>query len=83
MFSVPQVEQKENNQIQTALQKHSLKKQEYVIEQTTQKIYCHSCPKRTTIISKDFFYTFPDGKAVFFCNNQERDLWMKNNKINS
>ena len=77
------VSEVEQQQVEDQIKKHNLKKQEYVIEQTTQKIYCHSCPNRTEIISKESFYKFPDGKIVFFCNAQERDQWMKNYKLSS
>jgi len=79
---ISEANQIEEQQIQDQIDKRNLKKQEYVIvEQTTQQINCHSCPSRTVIISKESFYKFPDGKAVFFCNDQERDQWMKNNKF--
>lgn len=73
----------EQQQIEYALSKKNLLKQTPVITETTQKIYCHSCPTRTELSVKEFFYTFSDGKAVFFCNKQEKDMWLKLNKINS
>ncbi len=73
----------EQQQIQNQIEKNSLKKQESVIEQTIQKIFCHSCIDRTEIISKEFFYTFPNGTSVFFCNEQEKRLWVGIYKLSS
>lgn len=79
---VSKVEQlQEQQQIEHALSKKNLLKQTPVVTETKQKIFCHSCSTRTELSIKKFFYTFPDGKAVFFCNNEERKLWLeKNNK---
>ncbi len=64
----------EQQQIENEIQKKNFQKDDLVIEQ---KLYCHFCPTKTEIITKEFFYKFADGKAVFFCNTNERDLWMK------
>jgi len=70
----------EQQQIESSMKK-LLVKQTPVITEQKQKIFCHSCPTRTELISKEFFYTFPDGKAVFFCNGQEKNKWLENYKL--
>lgn len=77
------VEQVEEQQIQYQIAKHNLKKQDIVIKQKQQKIICHSCIEKTEIISKEFFYTFPDGTSVFFCNEQEKRKWIGIYKLDS
>ena len=72
------VVQQEQQQIE-----HQLRKQTPVITEQVQKIFCHSCATRTELISKEFFYTFEDGKAVFFCNRQEKNLWVGLYKLDS
>ncbi len=73
----------EQQQIEYSLQKKKLLKIKPVIAETDQKIFCHSCPTRTDLISKEFFYTFQDGLSVFFCNKQEKDLWVGIYKLSS
>jgi len=73
----------EQQQIEYSLQKKNLLKTTPVITKTEQKIFCHFCPTRTDLISKEFFYTFPNGLSVFFCNKQEKDLWVGIYKLNS
>jgi len=71
----------EQQQIESSMMKKHLMKQTPVITQQDQKIFCHSCISRTDIISKEFFYTFSDGKAVFFCNEQEKKVWIGTYKL--
>jgi len=80
---ISEVEQIEEQQIQNQIAKHNHSKQDIVIEQKQQKVFCHSCMEKTEIISKKFFYTFTDGKAVFFCNEQEKNLWIGIYKLSS
>lgn len=77
------VSQIEEQQIQYQIAKHNHSKQDIVIKQKLQKIFCHFCPIRTEIISKKYLYKFPDGKAIFFCNSQEKEIWMRLHKLNS
>ena len=69
----------EEQQIQYQIEKNNLPKQDDVIQE--QKIFCHFCPIRTDIISKKYLYKFPDEKSVFFCNSQEKELWMRLHKL--
>jgi len=71
----------EHQQIKSQIEKHDFSIKDNVIPEQPQKIYCHFCPNRTEIISKEFFYKFTDGKAVFFCNPEQRLLWMKLHKL--
>jgi hypothetical protein len=70
----------EQQQVESSMKKQ-LVKQTPVVTDQNQKIFCHSCPTRTELISKEFFYTFSDGKAVFFCNIQEKNLWVGQYKL--
>jgi len=76
---ITEVEQIEEQQIQYQIAKHNPKKQK---SKTIQKIFCHSCMEQIEIISKEFFFTFPDGMSVFFCNEQEKKLWVGIYKLN-
>ena len=69
----------EEQQIQYQIEKNNLQKQDDVIQE--QKIFCHFCPMRTEIISKKYLYKFQDGKAIFFCNSQEKEIWMRIHKL--
>jgi len=69
----------EQQQIQYQIEKNN----DNMIQQKLQKIFCHFCPMRTEIISKKYLYKFPDGKAIFFCNSQEKEIWMRLHKLNS
>jgi len=73
----------EQQQIEYQLQKKNLQKTTPVITEQDQKIFCHSCATRTELSIKKFFYIFADGKSVFFCNAQEKNLWLKIYKLNS
>jgi len=77
------VEQVEEQQIQYQIAKHNHSKQDIVIKQKQRKVFCHSCMEKTEIISKEFFYTFPDGIVVFFCNEKEKRLWIGIYKLGS
>lgn len=81
LSSIEQVQKTEQQQIQRIV-KNNLSEQTDVIIQE-QKIFCHFCPAKIEMISKESFYKFPDGKIVFFCNNQEKDSWLKQYKLNS
>lgn len=82
MSSVKQVEQQ---QMENQIEKNNLANQTGVIQE--QKIFCHFCPTKIEMVSKESFYKFPDGKVdgkiVFFCNNQEKDAWLNQYKLNS
>ena len=78
-----QIEKTEQAQIEYRLQKKHLVKQTPVITEQVQKVFCHSCPTRVDLITKKFFYTFPDGKPVFFCNAQEKNEWLDRCNLNS
>ncbi len=82
-MQISEVEQIEEQQIQYQIAKHNLKKQDIVVKQIQQKIYCHRCIEKTEIISKEFFYTFANGTSVFFCNEQEKRLWIGINNLGS
>lgn len=72
---ISEAKQQEHQQIEKQMQKHLVKNNNVITEQ--QKLYCHFCPIPTEIISKEFFYKFKDGRAIFFCNVKEKIQWMK------
>jgi len=78
-----QIEKTEQEQIEYQIQKNNLKNKTPVITEQVQKVFCHSCTTKTELITKNFFYTFPDGKSVFFCNAQEKNLWVGIYKLHS
>lgn len=80
MSSIEQVQKTEQQQIQSQIEKNNLPlpKQDNVIQE--QKTFCHFCPTRIEMNTKESFYKFPNGKVVFFCNNQEKETWL--NQIN-
>jgi len=77
------VEKQEEQQIQHNIGKHHFSKPDQMVAEQLQKIHCHSCPTKTELISKEFFFKFPDGKVVFFCNTQEKNLWVGFYKLSS
>ncbi len=83
MQIISKADQIEEQQIQYQLDKHNSSKQDIVIKQKQQKVFCHSCMERTEIISKKFFYRFTNGKIGFFCNEQEKKLWIGIYKLGS
>lgn len=87
MQIISEVEQQfEQQQIEHQMQKHSIKNvkaKQQKLKAEQQKLYCHFCPIQTEIISKEFFFKFKDGRAIFFCNIDEKIQWMKILQLNS